>query len=542
MKYFAPLSILCLCLAGPAIAAPEIEWRESYYNPQPDAGDLILPMPCGGAMAFRPVLTPNAGGTMGDVRVTLGEESDDSPYLNGLRRSYVSGAFDAEEGGAPKGLFWLGKYEIAQAQWDVVMQDGCPEKKPRKSGFSPAVEHTPLELAQFAQTYTLWLLRERPDALPQAGQTRAYLRLPTEDEWEFAARGGLNVTNAEFRRPTPPRADGAQPSEYIAHGGTDSAGGRVQVIGTLKPNALGLHDMLGNAGEIVGTAFALVRHGRLHGQAGGIVKRGGDARTPLSDITSATRLEVPPFDLANLSASADRFTGARLAIAGLSITSADQTDRMIEDLERLARIDPNLASANSEQEIDAILSDIEGRLDSPQEQQQLAVIRRTIEAARADRNAQRDRSIRLLLESGTLMCDQVVQRLLNALAISQIQEQYADYEAEARASGDLDLLEELGAAKIEAEEQLGLLQNQMRSELSEYADLVEGLSDDYSMPLLSRHIDFIAPDVERRGSRRATCLNALKEHLQQRAVSGFADAERMERELRAIALDRGSLD
>lgn len=542
MKCFAPLSILCLCLGQPSIGAPEIEWRDSYYNPQPDAGDLILPMPCGGAMAFRPVLTPNAGGTMGDVRVTLGEESNDSPYLNGLRRSYVSGAFDAEDGGAPKGLFWLAKYEIAEAQWDAVMQDSCPGKTPRKGAFVPAVEHTPLELAQFAEAYTLWLLRERPEMLPQAGETRAYLRLPTEDEWEFAARGGLNVSDAEFRRPTPPRADGAQPSEYIAHGGTDSAGGRVQVIGTLKPNPLGLHDMLGNAGEVVGTAFALVRHGRLHGQSGGIVKRGGDARTPLAEITSATRLEVPPFDLANLSASADRFTGARLAIAGLSITSAEQTDRMIEDLERLARIDPNLASASSEQEIDAILSDIEGRLDSPQEQQQLAVIRRTIEAARADRNAQRDRSIRLLLESGTLMCDQVVQRLLNALAISQIQQQYADYEAEARANGDLDLLEELGAAKTEANQQLGVLLNQMRTELSEYADLIEGLGDDYSLPLLSRHVDFITPDVERRGTRRATCLGALEDHLQMRAASGFADADRMERDLREIALDRGTLE
>ena len=71
----------------------EITWKESYYNPNPLAGDVILPMPCGGAMAFRKVETPNSDGAIGDVPVLLGEEGDNQPYLNGLRQSYVSGAF-----------------------------------------------------------------------------------------------------------------------------------------------------------------------------------------------------------------------------------------------------------------------------------------------------------------------------------------------------------------------------------------------------------------------------------------------------------------
>lgn len=545
MKFFVrPDRLLAAALLTGALALPaqaEIEWSERYYNPTPAEGDLILPMPCGGAMAFRPVETPNAGGTVGDVRVTLGEDSEDRPYLTGLRRSYVSGAFPAE-GQDSKGLFWVGKYEIAEAQWTAVMSETCPEKKPRKSAFVPAVEHTPLELASFAERYTLWLMAQAPEALPRVGETQGYLRLPTEDEWEFAARGGLAVGDAAFRAPRPPLPEGREPSEYIAHGGTDSAGGRVQVIGTLEPNDLGLHDMLGNAGEIVATPFALVRHGRLHGQAGGVVKRGGDARTPLADISSATRFEVPPFDVNTLSPSADRFTGGRLAIAGLSITSAAQTQQMLDDLARLAQIDPNLSTAASEGEIDTILRDLEGGIDSPQGKQQLAVIRRTIEAARAERNAQRDRSIRLLLESGTLICDQVVQRLLNALAVDSLRQQYLDFEDEARASGDADLLAEVAAAMEEARQKLAALEAQMRSELTEYADLVEGLGGDYSADLLTRNIVLITSDVEARGPRRAACLDALTDDLRVRGETGFIELEDLERAMREIALDRATLD
>ncbi|MEM7710469.1 MAG: SUMF1/EgtB/PvdO family nonheme iron enzyme [Pseudomonadota bacterium] len=542
MKSFVriKLAALTFVIAGPAIS--EIEWRESYYNPAPTAGDLTLPMPCGGAMTFRPVETPNAGGAIGDVRVTLGQESEDRPYLNGLRRSYVSGAFPTADASSMKGQFWIGKYEIAEAQWDAVMLEACPESTPRKRAFVPAVEHTPLEIARFAERYTLWLLETHPDVLPSAGETRAYLRLPTEDEWEFAVRGGLVVGDAEFRAPLPPTGDGREPSEFIAHGGTDSAGGKVQVIGTLAPNPLGLHDMLGNVGEIVATPFALVRHGRLHGQAGGVVKRGGDARTPLADISSATRFEVPPFDLNKLSPSADRFTGARLAIAGLSITSAAQTTAMMDDLDRIARIDPNLVNAGSEEEIDAILKDIEASLDNPRGVQQLNVIRRTIEAGRAERNAQRDRSIRLILESGTLVCDQVLQRLLNALAINALDGQYAEFEEEARRTGDDALMAEVRAAQAESDAKLAELDAQMRSEMSEFAALVEGLGSDYSLSLLSRHLAFIADDVRARGPRRGACLGALDRHLDLRAEVGFVDLAVVERDLREIALDRATLE
>ena len=179
-------------------------------------------------------------------------------------------------------------------------------------------------------------------------------------------------------------------------------------------------------------------------------------------------------------------------------------------------------------------------MDTAESRKKLGLIRDTVTAARADRNAQRDRSIRLIPESGTLICDQVVQRLLNALASNAILQNYADLEGEARNSGDAALLDELEIARAEAAQSLQKPEAQMRTELGEYANLAEGLGDDYSLPLLKRHAAFVAGDVDARGPRRAACLDALEDHLEIRAMDGFVNADTLEGDLREIAIERGS--
>jgi hypothetical protein len=527
---------ICLGLTAPVQA--EIMWRESYYNPAPLSADLILPMPCGGAMAFRRVDTPNFDGALGDVPVTLGQEGNAQPYLNGLRRSFVSGAFsdDGDLSKTAKGYFYLGKYELAQAQYDAVMEPDCPEKAPRKRAFIPATSHTKLELEAFAENYTTWLMALDGNPLPTAGSTQGYLRLPTEEEWEFAVRGGLAIENALFRAPLPPIPTGGDYSEYIAHGGTESAGGKVQVIGTLKPNELGLHDMLGNASEVVGTAFSLVRHGRLHGQTGGFVKRGGDARTPISNITSATRFEVPPYNVVENEPSRDRYSGTRMAISGLSITSAEQADLLVTALEDMAKVDEQLPGAQSEVEVLAIIDAMSQNATTAQNKQKLALIRDTIQKGRADRNAQRDRSIKLILESGTLMCNQVVQRFLNALAIRVVLPSYSEIEAEAIATGDDDLLYEVREAIAEAERGINEMSLLAEREILDYANLMEGLAEEYSIDLLSTQAAIIAPDIQARSKRRLNCLTMLRTHLSSRQTAGFSDIELVTLDFQGLAL------
>jgi formylglycine-generating enzyme required for sulfatase activity len=81
-------------------------------------------------------------------------------------------------------------------------------------------------------------MRVKPDYL-----TRTGYRLPTEAEWEYTCRAGT----------TTPRSFG-RGDELVRRYGwfVLNAADQARQVGTLRPNDLGLYDMLGNAGEWVG--------------------------------------------------------------------------------------------------------------------------------------------------------------------------------------------------------------------------------------------------------------------------------------------------
>jgi formylglycine-generating enzyme required for sulfatase activity len=81
------------------------------------------------------------------------------------------------------------------------------------------------------------------------------------------------VNSAEFRDQHYPMDD---LKNYEWYSGAQSSNGKVQLIGLLNPNPLGLYDMLGNVSEMMFTPFYLNKLNRLHGQAGGYVVRGGN--------------------------------------------------------------------------------------------------------------------------------------------------------------------------------------------------------------------------------------------------------------------------
>src|SRR5690606_13899622 len=155
----------------------------------------------------------------------------------------------------------------------------------------PQVSLSRFDAERFSAVYSAWLLKHHSDVLPVSGRGKkredggvAFVRLPTEVEWEFAARGGHAVSRQELQaRLFPRRLEGAESDGPLGDwavydqvaGGTGQRP-RLLPVGLKKPNPVGLHDVIGNAAEMVHESFQLVSAGRRQGAYGGFVVKGGN--------------------------------------------------------------------------------------------------------------------------------------------------------------------------------------------------------------------------------------------------------------------------
>jgi formylglycine-generating enzyme required for sulfatase activity/serine/threonine protein kinase len=117
--------------------------------------------------------------------------------------------------------FHIGKYEVTQEQWEIVMGNNPSETKGAKL---PITNVTWQDCQEFIKK-----LNEK--------NTGVY-RLPTEAEWEYACRAGTTTAYSFGDKMTPKDAN------YGA-----SKFGKPVVAGSYKPNAFGLYDMHGNVWE-----------------------------------------------------------------------------------------------------------------------------------------------------------------------------------------------------------------------------------------------------------------------------------------------------
>lgn len=123
--------------------------------------------------------------------------------------------------------FYLGRYTVTQAQWEALM--GSNPSYFRGHGRRP-VEHVTWEDVQ-----------EFIRRLNEREGTKKY-RLPTEAEWEYAARADSSTRYGFGDQ----RQQLGQYAWYEAN-----ANGQTHPVGRLKPNAWGLYDMHGNVWEWV---------------------------------------------------------------------------------------------------------------------------------------------------------------------------------------------------------------------------------------------------------------------------------------------------
>ena len=169
--------------------------------------------------------------------------------------------------------YYIGKYEVTQALWQAVMNSN-------PSNFKG--ENLPLE-------YVSW--DDCQEFISKLNRiTGKKFRLPTEAEWEYAARGGKKSKGYQY--------SGSNNISDVAWY-EDNSGSKTHTVGSKQANELGIYDMSGNVWEWCQDWYGKYSSSSQINPTGATsgsrrVRRGGSLYNAAGDCRSSYRIISTP--------------------------------------------------------------------------------------------------------------------------------------------------------------------------------------------------------------------------------------------------------